>query len=134
MADTQADATPQRLWAAWTDPSQYAKWLNPSPADLVIHEWDARPGGRVRFDMPQPDGNPNPQSGVFHKIDPYRELVTGEPDRSFLIRVTFEPQDARTRMVVEITGLPPEWRDPATLGWNASLDKLGRLLAQDSRP
>src|SRR5437867_6192776 len=66
------DASPETLWAHWTDPKKYAKWFNPAPLDLVIHEFDVRVGGRVRFDMPQPDGNKNPQEGVFHVLHPYR--------------------------------------------------------------
>src|SRR5205823_5694952 len=84
-------ATPERLWSFWVDPKKYAKWLNPSPGDLVIHEFDVRAGGRVRFDMPLADGTLMPNEGVFHLIDAPRHLVSGSPDKSFLIDVTFEP-------------------------------------------
>lgn len=124
------DATPEELWAAWTDPDQYAQWMNPAPGHgLVIHEYDVRVGGRIRFDMPQPDGNPNPQEGVFHVLDPYNRIVTGEPDRSFLLEVDFKPEGDRTRMVVVATGVPPEFHDMATVGWNACFDKLESVLA-----
>ncbi|HLE47462.1 MAG TPA: SRPBCC domain-containing protein [Candidatus Thermoplasmatota archaeon] len=123
------NATPEKLWSYWTDPKKYAKWLNPAPLDLVIHEFDVRVGGKVRFDMPQPDGNKNSQHGVFHKLDPYNEIVTGEPDKSFLIQVLFQPMTAKmTRMVVNVTGLSAEWRAPATQGWNQGLDKLEKLI------
>src|SRR5207302_1754154 len=82
-----------KLWSYWTDPAKYAKWLNPAPLDLVIHEFDVRVGGKVRFDMPQPDGNKNPQEGVFHVLKPYTEIVSGNPDKSFLIKVNFTPVD-----------------------------------------
>lgn len=122
-------ATPERLWRAWTDPQQYARWLNPSPADLVVHEWDLRVGGKVRFDMPQPDGNRNPQEGVFHVLDPPRRLVTGNEDGSFLVEAAFEPVgEGQTRMRVTVTGLPAEWHGPATTGWNAGFDKLARVV------
>src|SRR5436190_23277227 len=98
------NATPERLWGFWTDPKKYAKWLNPAPIDLVIHEFDVRVGGKIRFDMPQPDGNQNPQTGVFHKLDPYNEIVSGAPDKSFLIRVQLLPLTAKmTRMLVTVT-------------------------------
>jgi uncharacterized protein YndB with AHSA1/START domain len=123
------DASPERLWSYWTDPIKYAKWLNPAPIDLVIHEFDVRVGGRVRFDMPQPDGNKNPQDGVFHVLRPYAEIVTGDADKSFLIRVTFKPEGKKTRMTVEVTGLSPDWHTPATEGWTKGLDKLEKQLA-----
>jgi len=123
------NASPEKLWQYWTDPKKYAKWLNPAPGlDLVIHEFDVRPGGRVRFDMPQPNGDKNPQEGVFHTLKPYSELVSGAPDKSFLIKVTFEPVGKKTRMVVSVTGIPPEYFDGATQGWSAGFDKLERLI------
>lgn len=123
------NATPEKLWSFWTDPKKYAKWLNPSPADLVIHEFDVRVGGKIRFDMPQPDGNQNPQTGVFIKLDPYNELVTGEPDSAFTLQVLFQPLTATmTRMTVNATGVPTEWHQAATEGWGMGLDKLEKLL------
>jgi len=128
------DASPVDLWSAWTDPKQYAKWFNPAPdIDLVIHEYDVRPGGRVRFDMPQPDGNRNPQEGVFHVLTPFTRIVSGSPDKSFLIDVRFEPNGKRTRMIVEVTGVPPEYHAGATQGWNAGFDKLERVLRETPR-
>lgn len=118
-------ATPERLWSHWTDPKKYAKWFNPAPIDLVIHEFDVRVGGKIRFDMPQPDGNLNPQEGVFHELVPHKLIVSGAPDKSFLMRVRFEAVDAqRTKTIVEVQGVPPEWHGLATMGWNAGLDKL----------
>ncbi|HWH08625.1 MAG TPA: SRPBCC family protein [Candidatus Thermoplasmatota archaeon] len=126
------DATPERLWTFWTDPKKYAKWFNPAPLDLVVHEYDVRPGGRIRFDMPQPDGNPNPQEGVFHEVVPRQLLVSGSPDRSFLVTVRFEPVDAkRTRLTVEVKGVPPDWHALATAGWNVGFDKLARELGDE---
>lgn len=126
-------ATPERLWSHWTDPKKYAKWFNPAPLDLVIHEFDVRPGGKIRFDMPQPDGNPNPQEGVFHELVPNKLLVSGSPDKSFLITVRFEPVDAkRTKTTVEVTGVPPDWHTMATMGWNAGFDKLEGEIGEEA--
>jgi|SRR5581483_12187392 len=125
------DASPKQLWDAWTDPKQYAAWFNPAPGmGLVIHEFDVRPGGKIRFDMPQPDGNPNPQEGVFHSLSPHTRIVSGAPDKSFLLDVRFEPEGKRTRVVVDVTGVPPEYHAMATMGWNAGFDKLAALLAR----
>lgn len=126
-------ATPERLWAYWTDPKKYARWFNPAPLDLVIHEFDVRPGGKIRFDMPQPDGNKNPQEGVFHELVPHRLLVSGAPDKSFLVTVRFEPVDARrTRTTVEVKGVPADWHALATNGWGAGFDKLEREIGKEA--
>jgi len=129
------NASAERPWAFWTDPEKFAKWFNPAPGmDLVIHECDVRPGGRVRFDMPQPDGNKNPQDGVFHRPDPYREIVSGAPNKSFLITVRFEPLGTRTRMTVTVIGVPPEYHKGAAEGWNAGFDKLAKGLEVEAWP
>ncbi|MHB8603719.1 MAG: SRPBCC family protein [Thermoplasmatota archaeon] len=123
------NATPEKLWSYWTDPKKYAKWFNPAPLDLVMHEFDVRVGGKVRFDMPQPGGERNPQAGVFLKLDPFREIETGAPDRSFVIQVLFVPMGASmTRMVVNVMGVPPEYHAAATVGWNQGLDKLEKEI------
>lgn len=127
------NATPERLWSYWTDPRKYARWFNPAPIDLVIHEFDVRVGGRVRFDMPQPDGSRNPQEGVFHELVPHERIVTGSPDRSFLITATFQPLTAKmTRLQVEVKGVPAEYHAMATQGWNAGFDHLERELGAGS--
>lgn len=123
------NATPEKLWAYHTDPMKYAKWLNPSGIDLVIHEWDMRVGGRVRFDMPQPDGNKNPQEGVIHELTPYTRIVSGDADKTFLLTTTFVPVDrTRTKMIIEAQGVPVEWHAPATEGWGRTFDNLEREM------
>ncbi|HVM44795.1 MAG TPA: SRPBCC domain-containing protein [Candidatus Thermoplasmatota archaeon] len=119
------DATPEELWEAWTDPAIYARWFNPFPGkDAIIHEWDPRPGGRIRFSMVGPDGTQYPNEGRFLVLDRPRELVTGE--ETLRTRVLFEPAHGKTRMIVEQTGLPASVPlDQARAGWGAILDKLG---------
>lgn len=127
--DRVFDATPERLWSYWTDPKKYAKWMNPAGKDLIIHEMDVRPGGKVSFDMPLADGTLMRNDGVFHSLTPHTELVTGAPDKSFYLTVRFEPVDAkRTRMVVVAVGIPPEHHAMATEGWGQCFDNLAGLL------
>jgi uncharacterized protein YndB with AHSA1/START domain len=127
------NATPKKLYTYWTDPKKYAKWFNPAGLDLVIHEFDVRVGGRIRFDMPQPDGNPNPQEGVFHKLAPFDQIVTGSPDKSFLMTVDFQEMTAKmTRMIVTVVGVPAEYHDMATQGWSKGFDHLERELGTGS--
>ncbi len=123
------NTTPENLWTYWTDPKKYAKWLSPQKADLVIHEWDLRVGGRVKFDMPLDNGQVNKEEGVFHVLDKTKHLVSGSADKSFLLDVTFTAVDSkRTRMTVLITGVPAEYHGMATEGWGKGLDKLAEQV------
>ena len=127
------DASPKTLWSYWTDPKKFATWFNPAPdLDLVVHKYDVRPGGQIRFDMPQPDGNKNPQEGVFHTLQPFREIVSGAPDKSFLITVRLTPVGRKTRMTVTVIGVPPKFREGARKGWNAGFDKLVGALEDEA--
>ena len=124
------NATAKELWDAWTDPNQFSKWFNPAPGyDLIIHEYDVRIGGRVKFDMPQPNGDLNPQEGIFLVLNPYAEIVTGSPDETFLVRATFMEKGKKTKMIIEVKGIPPEYHAGAIQGWNAGFNKLETLFA-----
>lgn len=127
------EATPERLWSYWTDPKKYAKWLSPQKADLVIHEFDVRVGGKVRFDMPLDNGQVNKEEGVFHVLDRPRRLVSGNADKTFLLDVTFTPVDGgkRTKLTVLVDGVPNEWHAAAKEGWGVGFGKLDRLLAAE---
>ncbi len=123
------DATPERLWEQWTDPTRYAKWMNPGKADLKIQTFEVRVGGKVAFFMPLDNGQEMPNSGVFHVLDKPRRLVSGAPDKSFLIDVTFTPVGTKqTRMTVVMDGVPSEHHTGATAGWGACFDKLAKRL------
>jgi uncharacterized protein YndB with AHSA1/START domain len=124
------DASPERLWEHWTDPAKYAKWLNPGRHDLRILKWDLRVGGECQFVMPLDDGTERPDGGVFWVLDKPRRLVSGSPDRSFQIDVTFTPLDGgkRTRMDVVVDGVPADWHAMASEGWGRSLAKLAGLV------
>ncbi len=123
------NATPERLWAHWTDPAKYAKWLNPGKYDLKILKWDLRVGGECKFIMPLDDGSERPDGGVFFVLDKPKRLVSGTPDKSFLIDVTFTAVNPKqTRVNVVVDGMPAEWHSMATEGWGRSFTKLQKLV------
>lgn len=123
------EASPKDLWEAWTDPKQYAKWFNPTPGyDLIIHKFDVRVGGLYKFDMPQPNGDLMSQEGIFHVLNPYKEIVLGAQDKSYLIEANFEKIGRKTKMIVNLTGIPPEYLAGAPQVWKGGFKKLENLL------
>ncbi len=50
------DASPTRLFEAFSDPTQLAKWWGPEGFTNTIHEFDFRPGGPWRITMHGPNG------------------------------------------------------------------------------
>jgi len=46
----------QRVWQAWTNPTEIGKWWGPNGFTTTTSEMDVRPGGKWRFIMHGPDG------------------------------------------------------------------------------
>ncbi len=44
-------ASPEQVWAAWTDPAILPRWFGPEGFSCTTREIDLRPGGVWRFDM-----------------------------------------------------------------------------------
>ncbi|MBI1358385.1 MAG: polyketide cyclase [Acidobacteria bacterium] len=50
------DASPDKVWRAWTMPEHLKKWFTPAPWKTVDCEIDLRPGGVFRTVMQSPEG------------------------------------------------------------------------------
>ncbi|QLG60253.1 SRPBCC domain-containing protein [Halorarum salinum] len=78
------DASRERVWDAWTDPEQVAKWWGPERFTTTIHEMDVRPGGVWRFVMHDPDGIDHHNTFPYDDVVEFQRLVythPGEADR-----------------------------------------------------
>lgn len=125
-------ATPQEVFAAWTQPELLACWFAPGALEAEVLELDAVEGGAYRIRMHDPNRETHTVSGRFVEVAVAERLVMTwqwEEDGAYESRVTvtFEGQeeDARTEVVVLHEGL----RDEAAIenhsrGWNGCLDKL----------
>lgn len=50
------DATPEKIWKAWTTPELLRQWFAPKPWTISDVQLDPRPGGVFNFVMHGPDG------------------------------------------------------------------------------
>jgi uncharacterized protein YndB with AHSA1/START domain len=62
------DAPRERIFAAWTDPKQLARWWGPHGMTTPVCEMDLRPGGVFRTVMRARDGTEYPHAGVFLEL------------------------------------------------------------------
>jgi uncharacterized protein YndB with AHSA1/START domain len=98
-------ATPDRLFAAWTQPSQLTAWWGPAGATCTHAEVDLRPGGAYRLANQFPDGRVVWITGAFELIEPPHQLVyTWSVDEGPAERVTvrFEARDDQMTDVVVV--------------------------------
>jgi uncharacterized protein YndB with AHSA1/START domain len=67
--------SPERVWAAWTEPELMLQWFTPAPWKTVAVDVDLRPGGRCITTMESPEGDQYPNSGCYLQVEPNRLLV-----------------------------------------------------------
>src|ERR1700675_532832 len=72
----------QRVFRAWTDAKELARWFAPSPDySTVVPELDLRVGGKYRLEIHHKGGNVHRVGGTYREIQPPEKLVfTWRPD------------------------------------------------------
>lgn len=124
-------ATPEEVFAAWTEPDTMARWL--SPVGHAEVEVDLRVGGRFRVAMVGQDRRIE-HTGEYLEIAPPRRLAftwaspyTGpEPT---VVTVELRPAREGTELLLIHRGLPEDQVEPHAGGWGGMLDRLaGEVL------
>src|ERR1700733_4011477 len=149
------NAPRERVFKAFTDPKQLAKWWGPRGFTTPICEMDLRPDGFRRIVMRSPDGVDYPLTGTFREIVENERIVLtdsvaehnpewhatvnknrpndkgGLPD--LLWTLTFEDLNGQTKITILYHFETAEDRDALVKcgmieGWTQSLEKLEELL------
>jgi uncharacterized protein YndB with AHSA1/START domain len=123
-------ASRERLFAAWTTPSQLRAWWGPRGVRCTFAEIDARVGGRYRIGNELPDGRVVIIAGELLAVDPPNELVYtwtiegsgSEPER---VTVRFEARGTATEVIVVHERVPDQrTREQHAEGWEGCLAGL----------
>jgi uncharacterized protein YndB with AHSA1/START domain len=138
------EAPPERVYQAFTDPEQFAKWYGPVgfPVDPETVEIDPRVGGRHRFAIAS-HADPSIRTvfdGQFDEAVRNRLLssrgawegIPGQPGAwSSNLRVEFNEDDDKTMLVVREGPHPPGTADLGRQAWEMMFAKLEAQLAPD---
>jgi len=130
-------ATPERLFAAWTEPQQLVHWWGPEGVSCPVAEVDLRPGGRYRIANRFADGTLVWIAGVFEVVEPPRRLIytwqlesaaaASVPTLPERVSVCFEARDSATEVIVTHERIASAAaRTSHELGWSGCLDGLAR--------
>lgn len=150
------DATPETLFAAWTEPALLARWFGPRSAQVLHCALDPRPGGALRFCHRFPDGMEVWVAGTYLEVQPPSRLVftstftnaAGLPQAHPMFpdwplnvvcttSVTLEALGDQTQLTVEqrITPAEAAAREPirserrlAHEGWIETLERLAETV------
>jgi uncharacterized protein YndB with AHSA1/START domain len=127
-------ATPEKLFAAWTEAAHLVHWWGPEGVSCPTAEIDLRVGGSYRIANRFPDGTLLWIAGVFEVVEPPHRLVYTwglEPLSKTAERVTvcFERHDTTTEVVVTHERIDDAAaRAGHERGWNGCLDGLARHM------
>lgn len=128
-------ASRARVFAAWTDPEQLARWWGPNGFTNTFHECDVRPGGAWRYVMHGPDGMDYPNECVFEEIEPLERIVLRHlSGHEFQVTATFEDVGGRTRVVFRQLFMNPaefeEAKPYCVEGNEQNLERLDAVLSE----
>lgn len=130
------NASPEKVWHAWTDPEAMKRWWRPDDTfSTAVTEADVRVGGRFRVRMISPEGKELEVSGVYLVVIPTRKLVftwiwNDTSQRETRVTVTLRPSGSGTELELKHEHFfDTEDRDSHQEGWRGSLVLLERSLA-----
>ena len=129
------DASPERLWRAFTDPDELAQWYAPGDMTAEIHSWAATPDGELDISMVDEDGSHDAE-GIFTEVSENERLVhtwtwthVDDPVET-RITVEFVPVEDGTEVVLTHEGHPDaETTENTAGGWSGVFENLEELLA-----
>lgn len=137
-------ASPEKVYAAFTDPAALATWWGPNGFRTETHAMDLRAGGYWRFTMHGPDGKPWPNFIDYDVVDApsrlhwrHRGAEDAAPDFEVELKLIARPGGG-TRIEFTMTCPDRAARD-AKASWGAAegaqqtLDRLESLLSNELR-
>ena len=131
------NATPEKVYAAWTDPEKIARWFGPAQvkAGSVSAKIDLRVGGRYRIGFEGGDGEYFQVDGVYREVTPNARIAFSwawhsTPERESQVTVSLQPDGDGTLLTLHHEQFFNEAaRDGHARGWTELLDKLEKYLA-----
>ena len=130
-----------RVFAAFTDPNDYAQWVGPGPCQCLEAKLDAREGGTFKVRMKTASGGEMEVRGEYLEVrNPERLVFTWQWDdpewdkATSQVTVNFLELDGGTDVQLTHERLPSVTsRDNHTQGWSGSFDKLADFCAPEAK-
>jgi uncharacterized protein YndB with AHSA1/START domain len=130
------DATPAKVYAAWTDPEKIKRWFGPPKTISVVSTFETRPGGKFMILSTVEGGEEFHVSGVVKEAIPNERVVyswawRGTPDRVSQVTVDFKADGGGTLLTLTHEQFFDDAvRDRHNQGWEAAFAKLETYLGQ----
>lgn len=134
--DRDFRATPAAVFAAWTEPGNFAQWFGGPAVQVPLATLDfvAEPGREWTAQMILPDGNTMDWAGDFVQVDEPGRLVFTITDRpaepvraAIVVELTPTADGTRMRFTQETPGFTPEQQQGVLAGWQSFVDVIGQI-------
>jgi uncharacterized protein YndB with AHSA1/START domain len=136
------NASPQRVYQAWTDPKIMREFMCPGEVTLSQVEADVRVGGSFRIVMVQPDGEEFVARGIYREVVPNERIVCtwswdeDDPalERETILTLEFAPRGKQTEMTLTHENFrDAQQRENHAHGWELTFVELERVLRGEKR-
>jgi uncharacterized protein YndB with AHSA1/START domain len=132
------DASPAKLFEAFSDPTQLAKWWGPEGFTNTIHQFDFRPGGAWHLTMHGPNGTDFENESQIVEFEKPERIVFEHlrPFHWYRMTMTYRPMGERTELkwVMNLEASPDSEKMKAFIEQanEQNFDRLAAHLASDS--
>ena len=137
------DASPEKLYRAWTEPQLLVQWFAPKPWATPRAELDVRPGGASLVVMADPDSAEYPNQGQYLEVVPNQRLVFTDAyignwvpaAKPFMtVVLDFQAESGKTRYTATVRHWTAEDKQAHEQmgfhqGWGQCADQLEALVA-----
>jgi uncharacterized protein YndB with AHSA1/START domain len=129
-------ASPRRIFAAFEQPDQLARWWGPSGFTNTFEQFEFKPGGRWVFVMHGPNGASYSNESVFREIWPDTKIVIEHVVKPwFRLTVTLTARGDQTHLAwvqeFESPEVAAKMRPLCDTANEQNLDRLQALLARE---
>ena len=140
MTTTQAvivtrtfDARPERVFSAFEDPADLARWMGQPGSRTEVEALDVREGGEIRVRMRWKNGMAIRLLGTFLHVERPSALkftwaMEGEDANAGTVSVRIEPHGTGSQLTLTHEGLTGRAQAQAKAGWNGWFDGLQSLV------
>ncbi len=130
------DATPQRVFDAWADPTAKARWFGPRDKPKESYSLEFRVGGREHLTVPTPDGKLYTFDAVYQDIVPGCRIIHAYDMHCDDVRISvslaaveFQAQGEGTRLTLTEHGVYLDGHDTPAQREHGTLELMDALGA-----
>jgi uncharacterized protein YndB with AHSA1/START domain len=101
---SELNAPVERVWEAWTDPSQLEQWWGPAGFTTSVHKMEVKTGGEWNLVMHGPDGTDYINHIIYKEVVKHKKLLFEyRTTPKHVTTVEFTPKGDKTMLYWHMT-------------------------------